>query len=100
MKVTTKTRFGYAWTSTVSRCPVTGGAMIRQPTKPEATNLGWRQLKAARAHAARLNSGGTYWSETVFVGGRPVAGVHVHEAASSLINALECDGYAEIELGG
>lgn len=95
MKVTTKTRFGYAWTNQPEQTPT--GLIIPQPTTPSYKNLGWKQLKELRQKAARLNNS-NFWSETVFVGNKAVAGIHVHTVASDILGDLERSGDAEVNL--
>ena len=90
MKVTRMSRFGWAWTSQPVRGS-NGRLEIPKPTRPEETNLSWKQLTVAARKAVRINSG-NYWNHSVFCQGRRLS-VRVFD----LIADLELNGSSEVD---
>lgn len=88
--ITTRARnLGYGWSST----PTGVGCQIEIPT--ETATGGLRTVEHAMERAHRICSGGVFWREAMFVGGRRVL---LDGSVWGLTSELRRDGYATVRL--
>lgn len=65
---------GYGWNNTPGTMRLSNGGTTSYIPRPDHPGVqgGPRTIFEERHHAARINSGGVWWSEALFVGGRLV----------------------------